>query len=170
MKSQNSYYDEIINGVLEENTDDVPGSFEHSTKKLSYILNQTEASGFNNPEAIIQAIAGLIEVASDTMKFAQTQETEREKIRCQRDVAIHQINQTTQLIQKYLDNTFDERKDIFNKQFQVVDEALRTNNLQMLSSGLQHINDLAVQSPFKALSDIKNVQDALNNPDTIWDI
>ena len=64
----------------------------------------------------------------------------------------------------------DERKSIFNKQFDVVDEALRKGDIQMLHLSLASINQLAAQSPFKNLADIAQVQSALMDDDTVWDI
>ncbi len=66
--------------------------------------------------------------------------------------------------------TFDERSAIFSKQFEVVDEALRTGNTEMLALSLQSINALAAQSPFKSLADIGQVKQALTAGDTEWDI
>lgn len=146
------------------------GSFEHGTQKLSNALGDVAKTGLQDPEAVARALGALVEVAADTIKYVENQKTKQEEIRAQRDVAIAQINATSDLIKAYLDKTFDERKEIFNKQFEVVDEALRTGNNQMLAISLQSINSLAAQSPFKNLSDINEVKAALSNEDTVWDI
>ena len=166
--------EKIVDGELvdevEETSDYEAGSFEHSMQKLSGVLVDAAVDGFKNPETVAKALGALVEVAVDTVHFVSEQETKREEIRAKRDIAIEKINKTSELIRIYLDKTFDERKDIFNKQFEVVDEALRTSNTQMLSLGLNSINQLASQSPFKNLADINQVQAALMDENTEWDI
>ena len=62
------------------------------------------------------------------------------------------------LISQYLDKTFDERERIFQKEFECVDIALNTGNIDMLSISL---NSITQSSPFKALSDISSVKKML---------
>ena len=73
-------------------------------------------------------------------------------------------------IKEYLEKTFDERSAIFAKQFECVDAALREGNTEMLAITLNSINSLAASSPFKNLADINQVQQALSDSDTEWDI
>lgn len=147
-----------------------PDFFEASSNKLTNVLKDAASKGFDNPEAVAAALGALSEVANETVKFVAEQETLQEEIRAKRDVAIAQINATSQLIKKYLDKTFDERSAIFAKQFDCVDAALKNGNVEMLSTILNSINALAAQSPFKALANINEVQKALASGDTEWDI
>lgn len=144
--------------------------FEDNTAKLTNVLKDAAQCGFTDPASVMAAIGALGEVANDTVKYVEEQETKREGVRAQRDVAIAQINATTQCIKDYLDKTFDERSSIFAKQFEAVDEALRTGNTDMLAMILQSINALAAQSPFKNLADIGQVKQALTDGNAEWDI
>jgi len=154
-----------------ERTDVVEEDFFHgSMDKLSDALSATVEGGFTDPKAVANALAALTEVANDTVKYVAEQETKQEEIRAQRDVAIAKINATTACIKEYLDKTFDERSNIFAKQFECVDVALRTGNNEMLAMSLNSINSLAASSPFKNLADIDHVQQALGDGDTEWDI
>jgi len=144
--------------------------FHDSMDKLSDSLSAAAESGFTDPQAVVDALRALTEVASDTVKYVAEQETKQEEIRAQRDVAIAKINATTACIKEYLDKTFDERSAIFAKQFECVDAALRTGNNEMLAMSLNSINSLAASSPFKNLADINQVQQALGDGETEWDI
>ena len=144
--------------------------FHDSMDKLSDSLSAAAESGFTDPQAVVDALRALTEVASDTVKYVAEQETKQEEIRAQRDVAIAKINATTACIKEYLDKTFDERSAIFAKQFECVDVALRTGNNEMLAMSLNSINSLAASSPFKNLADINQVQQALGDGETEWDI
>jgi hypothetical protein len=153
-----------------ENDEEEDTFFEDNTSKLTGVIKDAAGSGFQDPEAVVNAITALGEVANDTIKYVADQETKQEEIRAKRDVAIAEINATTECIKAYLEKTFDERSAIFNKQFEAVDEALRTGNTEMLALSLQSINALAAQSPFKSLADIGQVKQALTAGDTEWDI
>ncbi|NLZ57099.1 MAG: hypothetical protein GX898_02135 [Corynebacterium sp.] len=69
----------------------------------------------------------------------------------------------------YLDRSFDERKENFQRLFTVVDDALEKDNIQQLAMGLDSILKLAETSPFKDLSSIEATTSALNDPTHQWD-
>lgn len=165
--------DEVVPVAVEPMPAEAPAEdtfFEDSTAKLGDAVKAAADGGFQDPEAVVAALKALGEVANDTVKYVANQETRQEEIRAQRDVAIAQIRATSECIKTYLDKTFDERSAIFGKQFEVVDEALRTGNTEMLAMSLQSINALAAQSPFKSLADIGQVKQALTSGNTEWDI
>lgn len=163
--------------VLDDNNDTETANnredddcFHNSMDKLSDSLSAAAETGFTNPQAVTAALCALTEVANETVKYVTEQETQQDKIRAQRDVAIAKINATTACIKEYLDRTFDERSAIFAKQFECIDAALRTGNNEMLAISLNSINSLAASSPFKNLADINQVQQALGDGKTEWDI
>lgn len=124
----------------------------------------------NNPEEVLNAFCKLQSVANETIKYAEEQETKRAEINARKDVAIEKIKVIETCIKDYLEKTFDERRSIFEKQFECVDAALKTGNLELLAASLNSINSLAAQSPFKALADVAAVQKKLLDTNTEWDI
>ncbi|RZG77581.1 hypothetical protein EXE09_03640 [Acinetobacter sp. WCHAc060025] len=70
---------------------------------------------------------------------------------------------------KYLDKSFDERKENFSKLFQVIDHAISNNNMQQLAMGLDSINQLAATSPFKTLATLESTNEAIKDKNHIWD-
>lgn len=140
--------------------------FENNLERLSSAVK----NGVTSPEAAMEALNVLGAVASDTVKYVADQETRQEEIKAQKDIVIAKINATAALLKDYLDKTFDERRLIFAEQFKCVDSALNTGNNEMLAVTLQNINSLAASSPFKALSDLNEVQNALADEGAEWDI
>ena len=124
----------------------------------------------HNPEEVLNALCKLQSVANETIKYAEEQETKRVEISAKKDVAIEKIKTIERCIKDYLEKTFDERRSIFAKEFECVDAALKTGNLELLSVSLNSINSLAAQSPFKALADVAAVQKNLLDTNTEWDI
>lgn len=145
-------------------------SFHESLATLEDAVSFVYKGGPKSPEDVERALRILGEVAQDTIKYAEEQETKREEIRAMRDTAIAQINAMKECVQTYLEKTFDERSAIFAKQFEVVDSALLSGDNEMLASGLNSINALAASSPFKNLADVTVVQKSLTSSDTEWDI
>ncbi|SHL74463.1 hypothetical protein SAMN05720470_11425 [Fibrobacter sp. UWOV1] len=124
----------------------------------------------NNPEEVLNALCKLQSVANETIKYTEEQETKRAEINAKKEVAIEKIKTIEHSIKDYLDKTFDERRSIFAKEFECVDAALKTGNLELLSVSLNSINSFAAQSPFKALADVAAVQKNLLDTNTEWDI
>ena len=145
-------------------------SFDETLATLEDAVSFVYNGGPKNPEDVVRALRILGEVAQDTIKYAEEQETKREEIRAMRDTAIAQINAMKECVQTYLEKTFDERSVVFAKQFEVVDAALLSGDNEMLVSSLNSINALAASSPFKNLADIASIQKSLSSSDTEWDI
>ena len=145
-------------------------SFHETLATLEDAVSFVYKGGPKSPEDVERALRILGEVAQDTIKYAEEQETKREEIRAMRDTAIAQINAMKECVQTYLEKTFDERSAIFAKQFEVVNSALLSGDNEMLASGLNSINALAASSPFKNLADVTAVQKSLTSSDTEWDI
>lgn len=127
-------------------------------------------SNLHNPEEVLGALCKLQSIANETIKYAEEQETKRVEINAKKDIAIEKIKAIESCIKDYLEKTFDGRRSIFEKQFECVDAALKTGNLELLAVSLNSINSLAAQSPFKALADVAAVQKNLLDTNTEWDI
>ena len=143
-------------------------TFEQSTEVLHNAAKDA-LSDITNPNAVMHAISTLGNVAQETIKYAEDQETKREEIRAMRDASIAHINALKESVQLYLERSFDERKELFSKQFECVDKALELGNIEMLAMSLSAINELAASSPFKNLADVASVQKSLTS-NTEWDI
>jgi hypothetical protein len=70
----------------------------------------------------------------------------------------------------YLQHSFDERTQSFQSLFEIVDQAILSDNNQQLGMALQTIIELAKSSPFKDLADLSTVKMALDNPDHVWEL
>ena len=138
--------------------------------KLDNLWDTVKNTDPKNPQEVMAAIATLTQISNETIQYVAEQETKREEIRAERDVAIARIHAMSDNIKLYLEKTFDERSAIFAKQFECVDAALRDGNTEMLAMTLNNINSLAASSPFKNLADINQVQQALGDSSTEWDI
>ncbi len=144
-------------------------AFEDSVRgKLSKKAAMTLANF--NPVEVMALVNTLVNTVGDVMKFTEYQETERTKIRAKRDLEVKRIQSQKEIILAYLKMSFDERSENFKRLFSIVDAAIANGNTEQLAMGLDSINRLAAESPFKALANINNVKLALEDKDHEWDV
>jgi hypothetical protein len=164
--------------------DDATNSRKHTMKSKSKGADYTNAYAFEQQKTgrvrrvamtlatngdVLGAMKDLIVEAGEVRKFEEAQRTQRTDIAARRDVAIANIEAQRAAIQTYLDKSFDERRENFNKLFAVIDHALATNNMQELAMSLQGVLTLAQSSPFKDLQTVEATATALADPDHEWD-
>lgn len=133
------------------------------------LVGTVKSIAAGNPAEAAQVLKRFVEVAGDVAKFTEQQKTIRKDIEAKRDKDIAQIQAQKEIIMKYLDKSFDERKENFSKLFQVIDHAISNNNMQQLAMGLDSINQLAATSPFKALATLESTNEAIKDKNHIWD-
>ena len=143
--------------------------FDDSLNILEKTIKRTLPK-ITNPDVALDAVKLLGNIASDTIRYTEEQETKREEIRAVRDASIARIKAIGENLRFYLEKSFDERKEMFAKQIECVDRALADGNNEMLALALDSINKLAASSPFKNLSDVSDIKKSLADKNTEWDI
>jgi hypothetical protein len=111
-----------------------------------------------------QMLLNVVQVIAETTEI---QITERTKIIADRDVAIRQIDATREIISLYIERTFDERRENFDRLFAVLDRAQDDGSLEQMQLALTGILELVKTSPFKDFASFKKNWE---NPDTIWEL
>lgn len=159
---------EVITGTEGKEKDTF---FEDQQSRLyDVVVKETIMGGqLTNPQQCLAALNEIYSVADETIRYCEEQETKREEIRAERDVAIAKIKEMGELVKVYLEKTYDERLAIFTKQFEAIDAAIDSGNVEMLAVTLNSMNALASSSPFKNLADISSVQQGLIEQSE-WDI
>lgn len=139
-------------------------------------VSNCEQSAVGIPAALMtptDAISALSIMGTEIAKAVQAcqgEETKRVEIRSRMEVEVTRINAISNLLSDYLNKTFDERAELFDNYFAVLDKAIATGDSDLMAATLGSINSLAAQSPFKNLSDLSAVQQQLGQSDTLWDI
>ena len=121
----------------------------------------------DNPKEAFDFFAGALSTLSDCYKCKEIEKTKRQQIEAQKEIALERIGKTREFLMTYLDMSFDERRENFNKIFQVIDKALETGNVDQLSSGLTSMVRLSEQSPFAALSSFSQAQKMIMSKEDI---
>lgn len=139
-------------------------------------VSNCEQSAVGIPAALMtptDAISALSIMGTEIAKAVQVcqiEETKRVEIRSCMEVELTRINAISNLLSDYLNKTFDERAELFDNYFAVLDKAIASGDSDLMAATLGSINSLAAQSPFKNLGDLSAVQQQLGQGDTLWDI
>jgi len=136
------------------------------TNDIGSALMTVKKTGKIGPAQMVEMTKLFIDKSAEVAKFCEVQKTKRVQIRSQAQVAIHQIDAIRDVLKDYLERSFDERRKIFDKEFEVVDKCLANGDTQALAVTLNSITALAQSSPFKALADLGSVRNTLVNKGT----
>lgn len=160
-------YEHHSNGIgkVHENMSD-----EEENDFIDSLQEGLKMDSLKTPADVLKVIQNFTVATSEVIKFTELQKTKRAEINARKEEAIHKIDAMRDAIKYYIDKTFDERSQIFAKQFECVDVALAKGDINMLALSLDSINKLAASSPFKNLTDLSQVQKQLNDNNTVWDI
>lgn len=123
--------------------------------------NNSEKAGGKkevDPEQVLNTLNNLYDRYARLEEVREANQTERERIKKDKETALKQIEATKTVLMTYLNRSFDERASIFKKDFEAIDAAIANNNMEALALMLQSVNTLAAQSPFKALVDLAQVK------------
>jgi len=74
---------------------------------------------------------------------------EIERYRANRDIAIKEITEKYKFAHAYLKKTFEERRRIIEKDFEIIDKGLATKDYTLINQGLEHITTVVKDNPFK---------------------
>lgn len=118
----------------------------------------------------VSALALMGTEIAKAVQACQIEETKRTEINARMEVEVTRINAISKLLSDYLNKTFDERAELFDNYFNVLDKAIASGDSELMAATLGSINSLAAQSPFKNLADLSAVQQQLNQGDALWDI
>ncbi len=115
----------------------------------------------------METINQLYSMYSEYKQVVQHEKTVRDGIEADKKVSIERIQAQRDIIMTYLDKSFDERKDNFKKFFDVLDNALEKEQIDIVVKTLDSITVLAKSSPFKDIASIVQVKKMIDNDEPI---
>lgn len=151
----------------EDEQADMPDGIDMSDHAQSAIISPVALS--SSADAV-SALALMGTEIAKAVQVCQIEETKRVEIRSRMEVEVTRINAISNLLSDYLNKTFDERAELFDNYFAVLDKAIASGDSDLMAATLGSINSLAAQSPFKNLADLSAVQQQLGQDETLWDI
>lgn len=133
------------------------------------LLSDTVGSTLKSPTQALELLNTIINAYTEVERITETEKTKRYAIEQQSKVALAKIDAQKAVLMQYIEYTFAERKNIFDKLFNVVDDAIKKGDNQQLALGLKNMTDLATSNPFKDLISVEKVGNALEDKNHEWD-
>jgi hypothetical protein len=110
----------------------------------------------------------IVDGCSEYLKVAEHEKTKRRNIDRWEKESLAKIQAQRDLLMEYLDRSFDERSENFRSLFGIVDQAIISGNNEQLAIALNTMTEIAKSSPFKELSNLTSVRQALNDSEHEW--
>lgn len=117
----------------------------------------------------LTVIKDVVGAVGEWVEIVEQEKTKRAEIAAHEAVALAAIATDREILLTYLDRSFDERKENFEKLFTALDDAMR-NDRAAVADLLGAITALAVKSPFADLTDAPSVVARLNDKGSEWTV
>lgn len=102
----------------------------------------------------VQAVEGFTTIYKTITEYKTNKEkhkTLRKNIEIEKDIELERIKTQKEILLKYFEEIFQERKEIYKKQFDLLDKGIETQNIEMIQIACSSIITLAKDSPLKEL-------------------
>ena len=116
------------------------------------------------------SLAQIAQAYHDYLIISEQEKTKRIEIKAWENQKLAEIKANRDFLIGYLERSFDERAKNFSAMFELVDQAISSNNNEQLALSLHAIVELAKSSPFKDLINLSQVKAALDDPDHVWEL
>lgn len=138
--------------------------FSEINKGLSRVVEAKEILGFNGGQSkqdfmeVTGALTSLMKEVKENKKL----DVQHTLIKGQIEKVAHNFH----LQKTFLENTFAERRAVIQKQFDVIDFAMKNNDNEMLLNALASVSQVVTSSPLKDFQAFKNILD--NDDETLY--
>jgi len=105
------------------------------------------------PEEIPRLFAMLLECK----KESEMTKREIKKYESMKEVMIQEITGKYSFYEFFFSKIFAERQEAIRKDFQIIDEGMRRNNRDLITTGLNGLSQVVITSPFKDLEKLKSL-------------
>jgi vacuolar-type H+-ATPase subunit I/STV1 len=124
----------------------------------------------NAGTSLLHEVVDVVRICADCVKTIEAEQTERTRIDRKARLQIELIRERRELMVKFLDEAFAERRQNFRDLFQRLDLALERDSLEETTAVLGAIVDLAKSSPFEALRDAATAHAVLLDKSVTWEL
>lgn len=118
----------------------------------------------NNPAAVVSAAKGVLDSIFEYLKTRDEQQTRRQAIDAQREVAIERIRAQKDILMEAMRLVFAERAKILEKSFEALDKGLAEGRDSVVHDSLNTIAEVVKSSPFKSIGELQMM---LKDPNSV---
>lgn len=107
------------------------------------------------PADVLIKFNDTVNSAISLYETVEKENTAREGIRAKRDVAVGDIEAKRAILEKYLDLSFNERAEVFRRQFDALDKAITDGSTQLAIAALNAVVETIRTSPLSSSQEIR---------------
>lgn len=131
-----------------------------SLSKLSQVTDTLKKTS-SVPAPLKDATQDMVSQITELMRIREVEQTKREEIVAQKEVALAAINAQKELILECMRHSFAERTAVLQQNFKVLDAALEKGDLSMLNLALSSMVQVIQTSPFQAIQQVVEAKGTL---------
>lgn len=131
-----------------------------SLSKLSQVMDTLKKTS-SVPAPLKDATQDMVSQITELMRIREVEQTKREEIVAQKEVALAAINAQKELILECMRHSFAERAAVLQENFKVLDAALEKGDLSMLNLALSSMVQVIQTSPFQAIQQVVEAKGTL---------
>lgn len=120
------------------------------------------------PEAF-EALTRLVDTAGKYLTVHAEEKRKREALRTYRETELATIKAAESTLQRYFADVFSERREVYQRLFLAMDQAVEDGDTESLHAVVTGIVDLAKDSPLAAAGDLSRLRSAFHDPNQVWD-
>lgn len=126
------------------------------------VLSKTGTKTLASAAAPALSALDVVNAWKEYATVCQVEKTKREEIRADRDVQITSIKEQGKVWRAFIENTFAERREVFSKSFDMLENALNNGDDKEINAALAMITEQIKISPMKQAAEMML---AMSDPD-----
>lgn len=131
-------------------------------KSLLSTFSKTSTQTIASAAAPALSALDVVNAWKEYVTTCEIEETKREAIRADRDVQITSIKEQGKVWRAFIENTFAERREVFSKSFDMLENALNNGDDKEINAALAMITEQIKISPMKQAAEMML---AMSDPD-----
>ncbi|MEU6020828.1 hypothetical protein [Micromonospora sp. NBC_01739] len=118
----------------------------------------------------LSALNLIVGVVRDVVQNHQTESTRREFLRTYRETEVARIKASQDALRDYFDQVYAERRDIHQRLFASLDQALEAGDVGAVQAVVGGIVEVARTSPLADVGNLIDLKRAMDDPSTVWQL
>ena len=126
-------------------------------------MNPSDLARIAQSTDLTQVAQKITEDVKEYLVIAEQEQTKRAAITAECEVALARIEAARATFEKFLDRSFDERKQNFESLFSLIEKSMKDGDLKLLQTSLSAVVELARVSPLAEARSLASLQSAMDD-------
>lgn len=148
---------------------DVNNESGSNSKAANIVRHAKGAAGAISAADALGALTMIVSVTRESIEIHAVERTKREKLLTYRETEVRRIEASERILREYFDRVFEERREVHRELFDGLDRALASGDASAVQAVVGGIVEVARSSPLANLSNLAELRQAMDDPDTVFE-